>query len=334
MAQSGNLMRGDVNGDGTVNGTDIQAIINVVVAGQYEEKYDLNRDLKVNGTDIQEVINIIVNGPVAPYLIASPDTVYVSADGQDFAFELSTNVAYDYTPSAAWLSYVSDIAGTDSLRFNSAMNPNTRQRTGYVAFASKNGGELKDTIWVVQERKSDSRYIDIDWTTTTLNSFNEESGEAVLTFSGDVPVMGGYDVVLLPSDGDYTIRLIDKVQQAEDSKTVTLATRQGVMGNLFKGQKFTLATETSAVNSNMARAQGISDADAVYTPVKVDVFTGDEYVEIYNVDNLSSRGMSKAPQGFENEFINWEYNNDGCVLWESGTQSLSWDKLNFNIGFP
>ena len=332
MAQSGNLMRGDVNGDGTVNGTDIQAIINVVVAGQYEEKYDLNRDLKVNGTDIQEVINIIVNGPVAPYLIASPDTVYVSADGQDFAFELSTNVAYDYTPSAAWLSYVSDIAGTDSLRFNSAMNPNTRQRTGYVAFASKNGGELKDTIWVVQERKSDSRYIDIDWTTTTLNSFNEESGEAVLTFSGDVPVMGGYDVVLLPSDGDYTIRLIDNVQQAEDSKTVTLATRQGVMGNLFKGQKFTLATETSAVNSNMARAQGISDADAVYTPVKVDVFTGDEYVEIYNVDNLSSRGMSKAPQGFENEFINWEYNNDGCVLWESGTQSLSWDKLNFNIG--
>lgn len=29
-------------------------------------------------------------------------------------------------------------------------------------------------------------------------------------------------------------RLIDNVQQAEGSKTVTLATRQGLMGNLFK----------------------------------------------------------------------------------------------------
>ena len=62
MAQSAGTMRGDVNGDGTVNGTDIQAIINVVVAGEYNEKADVNRDNKVNGTDIQEVINIIVEG--------------------------------------------------------------------------------------------------------------------------------------------------------------------------------------------------------------------------------------------------------------------------------
>ncbi len=54
-------LRGDVNGDGTVNGTDIQAIINLIVAGVYEEKADVNEDGNVNGTDIQEVINIIVN---------------------------------------------------------------------------------------------------------------------------------------------------------------------------------------------------------------------------------------------------------------------------------
>ena len=339
MAQSG--VRGDANGDGEVGMPDVMFIMNYILgtpAENFNEKNaDANLDGVISNPDAAYVVYYILygkfpEGPVSDELVVSPDTVYVDADGQDFAFQLQTSAAYDYTPSAAWLSYVSDIAGTDSLRFNAAMNPNTRQRTGYIAFASKDGGELKDTIWVVQYGKRDSRYIDIDWSTTTLNSYNEESGEAVLTFSGDVPVMGGYDVVLLPSDGDYTIRLIDNVQQAEDSKTVTLATRQGVMGNLFKGQKFTLATEASAVNSNMARAQGISDADAVYTPVKVDVFTGDEYVEIYNVDNLSSRGMLRAPQGFENEFINWEYNNDGQVLWESGTQSLSWDKLNFNIG--
>ena len=54
-------IRGDVNGDGVVNGTDIQAIINAIVEGEYDEKADVNEDEQVNGTDIQEVINIIVN---------------------------------------------------------------------------------------------------------------------------------------------------------------------------------------------------------------------------------------------------------------------------------
>ena len=54
-------LRGDVNGDGVVNGTDIQAIINLIVESQYDEKGDVNEDGTVNGTDIQEVINIIVN---------------------------------------------------------------------------------------------------------------------------------------------------------------------------------------------------------------------------------------------------------------------------------
>ena len=55
------VIKGDVNGDGVVNGTDIQAVINFIVAGEYDEKADVNQDEKVNGTDIQEIINIIVN---------------------------------------------------------------------------------------------------------------------------------------------------------------------------------------------------------------------------------------------------------------------------------
>ena len=53
-------IKGDVNGDGIVNGTDIQAVINFIVAGTYDEKADVNEDQVVNGTDIQEIINIIV----------------------------------------------------------------------------------------------------------------------------------------------------------------------------------------------------------------------------------------------------------------------------------
>ena len=53
-------LKADVNGDGIVNGTDIQAVINFIVAGTYDEKADVNQDKIVNGTDIQEIINIIV----------------------------------------------------------------------------------------------------------------------------------------------------------------------------------------------------------------------------------------------------------------------------------
>jgi hypothetical protein len=52
--------KGDVNGDGNVNGTDIQSVINLIVDEEYAEEADVNKDGKVNGTDIQEIINIII----------------------------------------------------------------------------------------------------------------------------------------------------------------------------------------------------------------------------------------------------------------------------------
>jgi hypothetical protein len=59
-SNEGKLKKGDVNGDSKVNGTDIQAVINVIVDEDYVEEADVNQDNKVNGTDIQEIINIIV----------------------------------------------------------------------------------------------------------------------------------------------------------------------------------------------------------------------------------------------------------------------------------
>ena len=258
------------------------------------------------------------------FLFSHPDTIYIGGETEFFRFQLRTNVDYTFKTSEDWLNFSKGVEDTDSLEFEAIMNPMTTQRIAYIAFVS-NDESQRDTLWVVQAGKYDSRYIAIDWTTTKLDSFNEESGEAKLTFTGDVPVMGDYDVVLLPKDGDYIIRLINDVKQTEGSKTVTLSTREGLMGNLFKGQKFTLATEAGA--PRRAASPEYEDAP-VYLPTKVEIFTGDKYVEIYNAAKQSRR----APQGFENEFFNWEYNQNGAVLWESGLQSLSWDKLNFNIG--
>lgn len=260
------------------------------------------------------------------FLFSHPDTVYVGGEADFFKFQLRKNVDYTFKPSDTWINFYSAIEGTDSLQFVTDMNPMTTQRLGYIAFASTDN-KLVDTLWVVQLGKRDSRYIDIDWTTTTLNSFNEESGEAKLTFAGEVPVMGDYDVVLLPKDDSYIVRIIDRVQQQEGSTSVTLATRQGLMGNLFKNQKFTLATETSAVRQLKMSSY---NSAPVILPTKVEIFTGDEYVTVYNA--LKPSRMKTAPVGFENEFFSWDYNEDGMVLWESGLQSLSWDKLNFSVG--
>ena len=54
-------VKGDVNGDGRINGTDIQALINFIVDEEdYDETFDINGDEKVNGSDIQGIINIIL----------------------------------------------------------------------------------------------------------------------------------------------------------------------------------------------------------------------------------------------------------------------------------
>ena len=259
------------------------------------------------------------------YIFADLDTIYVESEGQDFEFKVRSSVDYNYSVSDGWLEFGSKDAETGVYKFSATLNPSTNQRKGYVALVSSDE-QRSDTVWVVQARKLDSRYIAIDWEKATLNSFNEETGQASITFTSDVPLMGDYDVVLLPKDGDFMIRVIDDVQEEDGSKTVSLATRQGVMGNLFKGTKFNLATQKTA------NTRGFTDDVRTYLPTKVEVFTGDEYVEIYNEEN-ARKGRTRAPQEFENEFISWEYNKDGEVLWDGGTKgTLSWDKLNFNIG--
>ena len=255
------------------------------------------------------------------FLFAHPDTVYIGGESEEFKFQFRSNMEYNYNfGDCDWISFVSPINDTDLLLFKAAMNPMTTQRKGFIAFVSKD--ELVvDTVWVKQAGKLDSRYIEIDWTKTTLDNFDEESGKAQMTFTGDVPVMGDYDVVLLPKDDSYVIRLIDKIEQMEGTKTVTLTTRQGLMGNLFKGTKFALATEASS------KARGDATDYPVYLPTKVEMITEGKTVELFNADRARTRGVD-----VEKEFVSWEYNEDGIELWSSGVQSLSWDKLNFNIG--
>ena len=266
------------------------------------------------------------------FLFVHPDTIYVRADGQDFKFQLRTNVEYSYASSANWLlQIVTDNAATDSLSFSAGMNPSTKQRIGYIYFSCNNKSML-DTLVVVQGGKRDSRYIDINWDKTTLESYNKETGRAVLTFQDDVPVMGDHDVMLLPGTETYSIRIIDDVQQAEGSKTVTLDTREGKMGNLFKDQQFTLCSDPNYDPSESSSGGGTtpkpSNAPSITGPIiypeTIELCeNGRPVMEVYNRRSQLEK---------EYNIFEYKYDNSGAVIWEKGAHNVSWQECKFDVG--
>ena len=50
---------GDLTGEGEVDDSDIAAIIQLIMTGQYDEKADLNKDNKVDAADLVLLINMV-----------------------------------------------------------------------------------------------------------------------------------------------------------------------------------------------------------------------------------------------------------------------------------
>jgi hypothetical protein len=241
-------------------------------------------------------------------LTVTPDTVRVRADGEDFTFVVTANTDYDIKPSVSWLTEPTELPDVDGvMAYSAAMNPSTEQRTGYLVFVSASG-LTTDTLYVVQAGKEDSRYIDIDWETTTLDSYDSDTGAAVLTFAGDVPVMGEYDVVLIPNElGNLLIRVIESVEQAD--KTVTIKTMAGDMGNLFRDQEFTLELGDDGTASARSTDAG---AVPVIRPEKVEIFEDGRYVEVYNANTALSRS-NRAPA---TQDLSFNYEDTYKTIWQ------------------
>ena len=62
MCMTAGAMTGDVNGDGTVNITDVNQVINSILKGNYVAAADANNDGVVNISDVNQIINIILTG--------------------------------------------------------------------------------------------------------------------------------------------------------------------------------------------------------------------------------------------------------------------------------
>jgi hypothetical protein len=255
-----------------------------------------------------EVVKSIQGNP--NFVFVDPETVKVNGEGEDLAVHVKADVEFDATTSDSWITF--DTEAKDGMCYvKVAMNPSVDERSATVVLKSKDG-TLTSTLNVVQAGKEDSRYIDIDWEKDRLDSFDAETGEAVITFANVLPIMGEYDVVLLPTEGGgLAIRVINEVAKTE-GKTVTLKTEKGDMGNLFRDEKFTLDFDMTGNESTSAKARAAA-ADGgipVYYPVSVEEFDGEKFVEIYNAEKPTNRA-----KGALNDDDNWyEYSATGADL--------------------
>ena len=243
------------------------------------------------------------------HVFVDPEMVNVNSEGEELAVQVKASVEFDVTTSASWITF--DTEAKDGQQYvKVAMNPGVEERTAKVVLTSKDG-TLASTLTVVQAGKEDSRYIDIDWEENTLDSYDPETGVAVITFKDEVPVMGEYDIVMVPDElGTLMIRIIEEVSVA--GKTATLKTTQGDMGNLFRDQNLTFELGSEGSSGVSQRAAG---SKPVFRPEKVEILEDGKFVEVYNAR------ANRAPATQE---LTLDYEGSDIML-------ESWGNLTFKI---
>jgi len=73
------LLLGDVNGDGVVDGLDIQPFVDLLTGGGYQAEADINADSVVDGLDIQPFVDIITGAGGSP--VPEPTTLTLAVLG-------------------------------------------------------------------------------------------------------------------------------------------------------------------------------------------------------------------------------------------------------------
>ena len=255
------------------------------------------------------------------HVFVDPETVEVNGEGEELAVQVKASVEFDVTTSASWITF--DTEAKDGQQYvKVAMNPSVEERTAKVVLTSKDG-TLTSTLTVVQAGKEDSRYIDIDWEKDHLDSYDPETGVAKITFKEEVPVMGEYDIVMVPDElGTLMIRIIEEVTEVA-GKTATLKTTQGDMGNLFRDQEF--AFEFGG--EGKASARGTSGSKPVFRPEKVEIFENGKYVEVYNANaararrTLDTGDLTISYESSDKEL--WSLSDRGSIILKRGALQVS-----------
>ena len=108
VAQSS--IAGDLNGDGTVNISDLNAVINIILAGGNETAADLNGDGAVNISDINNIISFILDGSPTSPLSPIEQKEYLEAVALELMDKMPTT---DFEYIIELVKYIVDTYGED-----------------------------------------------------------------------------------------------------------------------------------------------------------------------------------------------------------------------------
>lgn len=256
-----------------------------------------------------------------PYIrvLPSPELEFPSA-ASSCSITIESSGEWSITGATEWVS-VTPESGDNGAEVTISVLDNELSEERSVELVVRTKG-ADATISVVQEQKMETDYVDMGFDKAgTTTHYDDATGELTVTYAdGNIPNVEVGSAIVLPASYQFDIRVVEGVATSDNS--VTLATSQGNMCNLFRNTSFTLST------TGDTRAAGV-DGRPIIAPVAVGYLDeSGKYVEVYNEDTSATRG----DYSIQKELWSFDLDYSGDTLWNGGGGRLWWEKCSFDAG--
>lgn len=269
--------------------------------------------------------------PPGQWIIFEEGTSYsANGTGETLKIKFTTTESWSLSVQEEWLEVTPTVGnpGDNTVEVTVESNTTGVTRRGIIRFASEQSSGTAE-INVNQkasdqsEQATESGYLDLKLENSSVQLTYEESNNTVsVTYSdGNVPTIQDGKAIVLPSQYDYDVRVIEKHEI--NGNRVSLKTRQGNMCDLFQNTEFTLTT-----NPDLPPVSRTGKGGSIITPSQVTLVAGDSRIVIYDNKMASTR----ADVNIVDNLYTFSQDYKGNVLYEKDGSKLYWDKCAFDLG--
>ena len=237
--------------------------------------------------------------------VAVSDTLYIESSGR-----------WAVSGMPAWIKADPSSGNNgDKLIIAVSENPSPDERYAVLTVSC---GNATANIKVTQYGHIESDYVNLGFDKPGVSyEYSESTGNISVTYDGaEVPEIAVGSAIVLPAEYGYDIRVVESC--STNGNTLTAATTEGNMCNLFRNIDFTLATNPAATRS--------AAGERIFTPVSYGY--RDEqgaYHELYNAETRASYTSKEKLWSFTQDF-------NGESIYSGAAGSLYWEKCEFNAG--
>lgn len=163
------------------------------------------------------------------------------------------------------------------------------------------------------EIKINPNYVPIDWESSTVQSYDDNTGNYVIQFANSVPDLHPGSVIAIDRDTVAFYRIV--VSSERNGNTLHLTTAEADLTDIFHDCNFTFTTESSS----RTKAKGV-----VFHPVAA--YTIDDAGN-YKAINLKSKSDTR----FTHNLWHYGFNNDGYIINEGPYHRIQMDRMNMDV---